>query len=169
MAKRNDGQQGGNASATGGTTSGPTAETVEQRVVAFAEQLGRIVGTVQAKAEGWMDREALRAQVSHVRDSAADLLQQLGGGAVKDTAVSTARNRPKAASKDAAKKGSAGMAAATANTKGRSGGVVDAPGKRHRKPLPKTTGATGSRMASAADAKVGRLKIANASNRRGRG
>jgi hypothetical protein len=30
-----------------------TANALEQRVVAFAEQLGRIAGTVQAKAEGW--------------------------------------------------------------------------------------------------------------------
>ena len=29
-------------------------DPVEQRLVAFAEQLGRIVGTVQAKAEGWL-------------------------------------------------------------------------------------------------------------------
>ena len=34
-------------------------------------------GTVQAKAEGWMDREALNKQIAGVRDSAAELLEQL--------------------------------------------------------------------------------------------
>jgi hypothetical protein len=172
MAKRNEGQQSGIGSETGGAPTGARADTVEQKVVAFAEQLGRIVGTVQAKAEGWMDRDALRAQVSHVRDSAADLLQQLGGGASKDTAASTTRNRGKAASKGAAKKGSAAVAAASVKTKGRSGGVVDAPGKRHRKPLPNTVrpkATADSRIASAADARVTRMKVANTSNRRGRG
>ena len=56
-----------------------TADAMEQRVVAFAEQLGRIAGTVQAKAEGWMDRDTLNKQIASVRDGAADLLEQLAG------------------------------------------------------------------------------------------
>ena len=60
-----------------------TADAMEQRVVAFAEQLGRIAGTIQAKAEGWMDRETLNKQIASVRDGAADLLEQLAGGATK--------------------------------------------------------------------------------------
>ena len=52
-------------------------------MVAFAEQLGRIAGTFQAKAEGWMDRETLNKQIASVRDGAADLLEQLAGGATK--------------------------------------------------------------------------------------
>ena len=63
---------------SGAAASTSTAGTVEQQVVAFAEQLGRMVGTVQAKAEGWLDREALKEQVSRVRDSASALLEQLG-------------------------------------------------------------------------------------------
>ena len=60
-----------------------TANALEQRVVAFAEQLGRIAGTVQAKAEGWMDRETLNEQIAGVRDGAADLLKQLAEGTTK--------------------------------------------------------------------------------------
>jgi hypothetical protein len=30
----------------------------------LAEQLGRIAGTLQAKAEGWLDREALTRQIA---------------------------------------------------------------------------------------------------------
>ena len=66
MAKRNtDGKQMA-AATTAAQSSGTsaTADVMEQRVVAFAEQLGRIVGTVQAKAEGWMDRDALNKQIA---------------------------------------------------------------------------------------------------------
>jgi hypothetical protein len=58
MAKRDDGTIRMKAGTT--DVSGATADAMEQRVVAFAEQLGRIAGTFQAKAEGWMDREALK-------------------------------------------------------------------------------------------------------------
>ena len=62
-----------------------TADATEKRVMAFAEQVGRIVGTIQAKADGWMDRETLNKQISGVRDEAARLLEQLAGGAKKAT------------------------------------------------------------------------------------
>ena len=101
-----------------------TADALEQRVVAFAEQLGRIAGTFQAKAEGWMNLEALNKQIASVRDSAADLLEQLAG----------ARRRPPGKTRRPRRRG---------GTKGRSGGVVDAggyivsrcrpiPGRQHR-------------------------------------
>ena len=61
-----------------------TANAIEWRVVAFAEQIGRIAGTVQAKEEGRMDRDTLYQQIASVRDGAMDLLEQLaGGGATK--------------------------------------------------------------------------------------
>jgi hypothetical protein len=62
-----------------------TADAMEQRVMAFAERVGRIVGTMQAKADGWMDRETLNKQVAGVRDEAGRLLEQLAGGAKKAT------------------------------------------------------------------------------------
>ncbi len=99
-----------------------TSDAMEQQVLAFAEQVGRIVGTLQAKAEGWMDRGTLNNQIASVRDGAADLLEQLAG-------------RPRKTSKK-----KLGSAAARGGSKGRSGGVVDAPGKKHRK-LPSDPGA----------------------------
>jgi hypothetical protein len=100
-------------------TSATSADAIEQRVVAFAEQLGRMVGTVQARADGWLDVPALEEQVTRIRDGAAGLLGQLR------TAVRAGdRARAKAANARGAAK-SAG---------GRSGGKVDAPGKKHRKP-----------------------------------
>ena len=135
-----------------GTSDAPgptTGDALEQRVVAFAEDLGRIAGTFQARAEGWLDREALTKQIAGVRDGAARLLEQLGGGAKKpSTRVAAA-------------------AAARRNTKGRSGGVVDAPGKKHRKPLPSDPGAP--KVASQA-AKMRTAKtMVKTNRRRGRG
>jgi hypothetical protein len=121
MAKRDSSKHTTATTAT--STVNPTAsDAMEQRVVAFAEQLGRIVGTVQARAEGWMDRETLNQQIASVRDSAAELLDQLAAGVTKITKT--------------AKKAATTPAAPKAASKGRSGGVVDAPGKKHRKPTP---------------------------------
>ena len=108
---------------TPGTSATPSADAIEQRVVAFAEQLGRLVGTVQAKADGWMDVPALQEQVTRIRDGAAGLLRQLGAATARGkAAASSGTGRPKNP--------------ATA-TSGRSGGKVDAPGKKHRKPAPR--------------------------------
>jgi hypothetical protein len=133
------------ASASGATP----ANEVEQRVMAFAEQLGRIAGTVQAKAEGWMDRDRLTEQIGRVRDGAVALLKQLAEGATK-----VSKNRTVAV---AARKGN----------KGRSGGRVDAPAKKHRKPMPSDPGA---RIAESQAAKIRTAKTMRKTNRRrGRG
>jgi hypothetical protein len=79
-----------------------TADAMEQRLMAFAEQLGRMVGTIQAKADGWMDRETLNTQIATVRDDATRLLEQLAGGAKKAT------KRAKAAAATARRQGSKG-------------------------------------------------------------
>jgi hypothetical protein len=97
-------------------TSTPTTDTIEQGVVAFAEQLGTLVGTVQSKADGWTDREALGRELTRIRDGAAQLLDQLNPRTLM-RAKTTAK----------------GKKAAPA---ARSRGLVDAPGKRHRRPPP---------------------------------
>jgi hypothetical protein len=107
---------------TSGTKSGPTTtatttDAVEQRVLAFAEQIGRIAGTIQAKAEGWMNREALDQQIASVRDGAADLLERL---------ASTTKATKKAPSRAGPRR--------PVQARGR--GPVDAPGRKHRKQLP---------------------------------
>ena len=150
MAKRDDGTKRTNSGTTTTTASGAmTANAMEQRVVAFAEQLGRIARTVQAKAEGWMDLDALYRQIASVRDEAADLLEQLAGGATK-----ASKNPPAAA-------------AAREGNKGRGGGVVDAPGKKHRKPMPTDPGA------NIADSQAAKMRMAKTmvktNRRRGRG
>ena len=67
---------------TGDSTN---ADAMEQRLMAFAERLGRMVGTIQAKADGWMESETLNKQIASVRDEATRLLDQLAGGAKKAT------------------------------------------------------------------------------------
>jgi len=61
--------------ATDDPADAPTTGTIED----FAEDLGRFIGSVQAKAEGWL---AQRRQVSEtlisIRDEATRLLRELG-------------------------------------------------------------------------------------------
>ena len=110
----------------GSTNAQMTKESVEPMVIALAEQLGTFLGRVQAKADGWLESDALRAQVSQIRDGAANVLKQVNRASV-EARKAAARLMPTAKAKPAAKKSKA---------TGRSGGVVDAPGKRHRKPPP---------------------------------
>ena len=111
MSKRKDTTTPSGQAAPRSVTS--ATDTVEQRVVAFAEQLGRIVGAVHAKADGWLDRQSLNDELTRIRDGAADLLHHLGSGAPADP-----------------------VAAAPAPRRTN----VDAPGKRHRKPPPSVRG-----------------------------
>jgi len=101
------------------SSSNSTNGAVEQRVVAVAEQIGRIVGTVQARTEGWIGRKGSGSRAS----------------TAKKPTRSTARER--------------------------SGGVVDAPGKRHRRPMPSQQGVKHS------DTRIAKVKTSNESRRRG--
>ena len=114
MAKRNS-RKTNDASTTRkekAPRSSSTADSsVEHRVVAVAGQAGRIVGTVQARAEGWSDRDALRDRFASVRDKASKMVEHPG------------RRQEESSPR-------------VSSPRGRSGGLVDAPGKRHRKPMP---------------------------------
>jgi uncharacterized coiled-coil DUF342 family protein len=53
---------------------------VESAVVEFAEDLGKLLGTAQAKAEGWMNqRKSIADQLAQIRDTANRYLQQITG------------------------------------------------------------------------------------------
>ena len=116
-----------------------TSDGLEHRVVALAEQVGGFLGTVRAKADGWLDREALLKEVGRIRDGAADLLKQM--------------NRAIPIAREAAEKSAA---AATARA---SRGAVDAPGKRHRKPPPQER--LDKRMGEPAGKKMGQKNPKN--------
>lgn len=109
----------------------------EAKVIALAEQLGWFLGTVQSKAEGWLDRDVLRKEVAKIRDGATQLLQHVDAAA-RSAVMET--GRPKTAAKPAAKAAAKPEArkaskSAALNVKP-SRGLVDAPGKKHRKPPP---------------------------------
>ena len=152
MAKRDKDSKQTKMTTAASSADAKRDDAMEQRVLAFAEQLGRIVGTVQARTEGWMDRETLNKQIAGVRDSAAELLDQLADGVssmtktAKDAVTATTSKAP---------------------SKGRSGGIVDAPGKKHRKPMPIDP------RAAAADARRATMRSSKASMKtmktRGRG
>jgi hypothetical protein len=91
-------------------------DPIDQRIVAFADQLGVFVGMVRAKGEIPHDRTVLTTELRRIRDSAVDLLAHL-------TRADTSQRKTPAIP----------TAATVAR---RSRGPVDAPGKRHRKPQP---------------------------------
>jgi hypothetical protein len=195
MAKRNTTTKNADPTTGGATGSESGSGSAEDRVIALAEQLGRIVGTMQAKAGGLVDRDALMQQISQVRDGATHLLEQFGvgvsAGKEQETASANADKQEVAPSRSSASRqstnrgqqqqqknrGAAGgrqkaSAERSANTgrqnnqpttRGRSGGVVDAPGKKHRKPVPNEV------RANAADTgRLAKMKMVNANRRRGR-
>lgn len=129
---------------------------VEKRVVAFAEQLGRLVGTVERRTEGWLEQKALKAQVAQIRDEAAELLNHLGD------AITSGRSAA-----NPAKKGSKAHAATPATSTARSGGAVDAPGKAHRTPAPSTGGANRAKHSGQTVAKIAGAKTMRRGQRRG--
>lgn len=119
MARKTAKRKTGNptASRSPSETSARTAAgAVEEKVVALAEQMGRLIGTVQAKAEGWLDPQYMRDQLTRIQAGATDLLAHLTPG----KGPSNASARP----------------SVTQSPRGRSGGKVDAPGKKHRPPPP---------------------------------
>jgi len=104
-------------------------DAVQQAMTAFAEQLGWFLGTVRSKADGLLENKQLVKQVSRIRDGATDLLSRVRQAS--DVAKEAAAKAAKAPAKPAAKPAATRAAKTT-----RSGGAVDAPGKRHRKPPP---------------------------------
>ena len=120
---------------------GTASKDVEAKVVALAEQLGWFLGRVQAKADGWLENETLRAQVSQIRDGAAELLDHVNRASVAARTAAKAMPAvaasPKRQGREGEKSSPAPAEKVAAAPKARaSRGAVDAPGKRHRKPPP---------------------------------
>jgi hypothetical protein len=143
-------------------------DSVEPMVIALAEQLGTFLGRVQAKADGWLENEALREQVTQIRDGAASLLKRVNdaSAAARNSAAPNRQGRERESvtnAKPAAKKVTANPPAPPVL---RSGGTVDAAGKRHRKPPPQQ--AINKRMGEPGGKKAGQKQFRGGS-RRGRG
>ena len=118
-------------------------KTVEERVVAFAEQVGRLIGTVESKSERLLDQKTLSDQLTQIRDGAVDLLNHLGSALASGRAAAKPQKPQRKASTPV----------------GRSGGTVDAPGKSHRKMAKSARGAKHS------DERISKIKAAKTMRR----
>ena len=159
------------------TTTSTGDQGLESGVVKLAEQLGWFVGTVQAKADGWLDSEALKQQMTQIRDGAAQMLEQVNraGAAAGESATKLAK-----AAKDAmpampsmpampgaaAKKAAAAKRVEQEQKRQQSRQAVAAPGKKHRKPPPQEK--VDRRASASATKQLGKKNMSGAS-RRGRG
>ena len=72
------------------------------RIEEFADDLGRLLGTAKAKAESWLGQRAqITKRLEGIRDTAIELLQQLG-----QTAGLPRRGRPTPSGSPTVKRGS---------------------------------------------------------------
>ena len=120
---------------------------IEERVLGLAQQLGRLIGTVERKAEGLVDQAALNKQVTQIRDSANELLDHLGSAIASGRAETAAEATSPNLSRPA-----------------RSGGTVDAPGKSHRK---RTASPRGVKHSDQTISKIKGAKTMRKGHRRG--
>jgi uncharacterized membrane protein YccC len=118
-----------------------SSDDFDDRVVQYAERLGRLIGTVQAKTEGLLDRAALAKNLENIRDGAADLLTRLTPSTPAQKR-STRKPSPRATARDAS--------------------MVAAPGKRHRTPPKPVHGIKHS------DQRISKLKATQMKRGRGR-
>lgn len=80
MAKRRKRSEMQQTSDDGSTLlTDTTVGGTEKRVLDFAEDLGRMLGTAERKANEWLSqRKAVTTQLTQLRDKATQLLQSLG-------------------------------------------------------------------------------------------
>ncbi len=137
-------------------------DIAEQGMLQLAEQLGWFLGTMRSKADNLLDNESVKQQVSQIRDGAMQLFDRVNKASA--AAMESAKAATLSAAKPAAKPVAKSVAKPAAN--GRSGGTVDAPGKRHRKAPPQE--AINKRMGEEVGKKAGQKQF-KVGKSRGRG
>ena len=69
-------------------SKGAASASVSDKMENFAEDLGKLLGTAQAKASSWLDqRKSIADQLTQIRDTANDYLQRLSGEAASVAAA----------------------------------------------------------------------------------
>jgi hypothetical protein len=98
---RSSENDGPNALAAAGGNEGAHGQTADDKLESFAEDLGRFLGTVENRATNWLgQRQAIAEQLTQIRDTANNYLQQLAGeGARLAEAVQRGRRGRPAASR----------------------------------------------------------------------
>lgn len=61
----------------GAFTNSESLNALEQQVISVAEQLGRLAGTAQARADHWLEQPIFQSQLTRIRDRASQLLGRL--------------------------------------------------------------------------------------------
>jgi hypothetical protein len=88
----------------------------EHKLEEFAEDLGRLLGTARAKAEGWLgQRQTIVKNLTELRDTATKLLTDLGHQAervVRRGRPAGSRNQPQVAKQPVSRKKRRKMSAA---------------------------------------------------------
>jgi hypothetical protein len=90
--------------ASGGATGTHGGQKGEDMLGDFAEELGRVLGTVQSRASSWLEqRKDIADQLTQIRDTANQYLQQLGaeGTRLAERFEKARRGRPPASAKQA--------------------------------------------------------------------
>jgi hypothetical protein len=81
-------------------------KSAEEKIEEFAEDLGRLLGSARAKAEGWIgQRRAITKHLEDIRDTASGLLSQLTG---RGSAAGAGRRRGRPAGSRTAASGRRG-------------------------------------------------------------
>ena len=107
MPKRKDRPSYSNPPATANSES---LQGLERQVIEIAEQLGRLAGTAQAKADLWLHEPRFVNQLAKMRDRASSLLGRLGALSGNHNSNNNSSNQARAKSRE----------------------KVAAPGKKHR-------------------------------------
>jgi len=91
------------------TPADSTEEVAAHKIEDFAEDLGRLLGNAQTKAEGWLSQRAtIVKHLSDIRDTSAKLLADLGHQAEQAVSqVTSRRGRPAGSKNKTAPAGSA--------------------------------------------------------------
>jgi hypothetical protein len=109
---------------------------IEQKALDFAEDLGRLLGTAQAKAQNWLgQRQAIADQLTAIRDTAQKYLTDLTGSSANVVAVLKAarkRGRPPGSGKKTRGPGRPRKTAAAVKTSGKKRGRPPGSGKKKR-------------------------------------
>jgi hypothetical protein len=116
--------------APAGRDNPSTPSNKPQKVLGtFAEDLGKLLGTAQAKASSWLDqRKAIATQLEQIRDTANEYLQRLVGGG---RTAAPRRGRPPGSKTRRAQTAKAGgaQAAKADGRRGRRKGRMSAAGR----------------------------------------